>query len=147
MLDRMKRLLQNNDICVLATVSGDNPHCSLMAYVTDPDAGWVYMLTLRTSKKFHNLSRNPRVSLLVDTRVRTGLEARDKIQALTVYGTCRRQQDPQVRDEILGRILARHPHLTAFARHPEIEVLSIRPEAFLLLDGVTDAHYEELSAY
>ena len=35
MLERMKALAKEKDICVLATASGSNPYCSLMAYVTD----------------------------------------------------------------------------------------------------------------
>jgi len=144
MIDRMKRLLQENDLCVLATALDDKPHCSLMAYVTDEDAGWVYMLTHRASKKYQNLIRNPRASLLVDTRLQAGILARERIQALTVYGAFHEQRDVGTRNEIIRRVLRRHPHLGEFAGHPQIEVLAIRPSAFLLLDGVSDAQYQEL---
>jgi nitroimidazol reductase NimA-like FMN-containing flavoprotein (pyridoxamine 5'-phosphate oxidase superfamily) len=68
MIEKMKALVKRKDICVLATVSENNPHCSLMAYVTDNDCREIYMVTNRQSTKFRNLSANPLVSLLIDTR-------------------------------------------------------------------------------
>ena len=35
MLEKMKALLRENSLCVLATCSEGRPHCSLMTYVTD----------------------------------------------------------------------------------------------------------------
>jgi nitroimidazol reductase NimA-like FMN-containing flavoprotein (pyridoxamine 5'-phosphate oxidase superfamily) len=35
MLEAIKTLIQSRDVCELSTVSGGEPHCSLMSYVTD----------------------------------------------------------------------------------------------------------------
>lgn len=35
MLDLMRQMLTENDLCVLATANDNVPHCSLMAYVYD----------------------------------------------------------------------------------------------------------------
>ena len=35
MLKEMKTLARQKNICVLATVDGQKPYCSLMAYATD----------------------------------------------------------------------------------------------------------------
>ena len=68
MLERMKAVVREKDICVLATVSGDKPHCSLMAYAADDDCREIYMVTHRKTNKYKNLKENPAVSLLIDTR-------------------------------------------------------------------------------
>jgi len=68
MLEEMKALAKQKDICVLATVSDGNPHCSLMAYATDDDCREIYMITQKGTKKYKNLIKNPSVSLLIDTR-------------------------------------------------------------------------------
>lgn len=67
-LDRMKAIIRNNDICVLATTDGSRPHTSLMAYVWADDGLTIYLLTRKGTRKFRNLSSYPDVSLLVDTR-------------------------------------------------------------------------------
>jgi len=37
-----------------------------------------------------------------------------------------------------------HPHLKAFVSHPENEILRVRIKSFLLLNGLTEAHYAAL---
>ena len=64
----IQELLQANRTCVLATVSEGEPHCSLMSYATDDDCREIYMATHRDTKKYKNLTANPSVSLLIDTR-------------------------------------------------------------------------------
>ena len=39
MLKKMKKLVKDKDVCVLATVTENVPHCSLMSYVADRDTG------------------------------------------------------------------------------------------------------------
>jgi hypothetical protein len=41
-------------------------------------------------------------------------------------------------------LLERHPHLKAFFERPDAEVFSIRIASFLLMDGVTNAHFEAM---
>ena len=68
MLKEMKALVKDKNICVLATAAGGKPHCSLMAYVTDENCEEIYMVTLRSTRKYRNLTENPAVSLLIDNR-------------------------------------------------------------------------------
>ena len=51
MLDEMKTLAKHRDMCVLATVAGQKPYCSLMAYVTDENCEEIYMVTHKTTTK------------------------------------------------------------------------------------------------
>jgi nitroimidazol reductase NimA-like FMN-containing flavoprotein (pyridoxamine 5'-phosphate oxidase superfamily) len=59
MLERMKALAREKDICVLATLSGARPHCSLMAYATDDRCTEIYMITHRHTTKYRNLTKTP----------------------------------------------------------------------------------------
>ena len=59
MLERMKALVREKDICVLATVEGSKPHCSLMAYITDDNCLEFYLVTHRHTAKYRNLMENP----------------------------------------------------------------------------------------
>jgi heme iron utilization protein len=93
----MKKLAKEKDICVLATVSGTTPHCSLMAYTTDDDCSEIYMATYRSTKKFKNLMENPSVSLLIDTREEHNGSRRPEAKAMTVSGTLEKLEDDQKR--------------------------------------------------
>jgi len=144
MIDRMKKLAKENDICVLATVSGGKPHCSLMAYTTDDDCSEVYMATHRATKKFKNLMENPSVSLLVDTREEHRGSHGPDAKAMTISGVFEKLEDHQKEVWARARLLSRHPHLKEFLDHPDAEVICIKIRSFLLLDGLTDAHFEEI---
>ena len=144
MLEKMKDVMRSQDMCVLATVTGNKPHCSLMAYVTDEKCRTIYMITHRNTAKYRNLSANPSLSLLIDTRLVDGGEKRQKAKALTVSGTFERIEDSDERFNIMARFLERHVHLKTFASHPNAEVFAVRIQSLQLLDGVTDAYFETL---
>ena len=144
MLDKMKELVREKDICVLATSAQGTPHCSLMAYVTDPECNEIYMVTRKDTTKYKNLVDNPTVSLLIDTREEHPGSRRHHTQALTVDGVFRRIDNPTQRDSIRSTLLEHHPHMKSFLDQPEAEVFAIRITSFLLLDGITDSYYEEI---
>lgn len=144
MIEKMKALVKRKDTCVLATVSKNNPHCSLMAYVTDNDCREIYMVTNRQTTKFRNLSANPSVSLLIDTREEhTGINRRDA-QALTVSGVYHEIRDENKKARIRGKLIENHPHIKGLMDMPDTEIFCVRVASFLLLDGVSEAHFEAL---
>jgi nitroimidazol reductase NimA-like FMN-containing flavoprotein (pyridoxamine 5'-phosphate oxidase superfamily) len=141
MLAEMKKLAMGKNICVLATLDGNKPYCSLMAYATDEACTEIYMATHRSTKKFRNLTVNPAVSLMIDTR-----EAlpRSHAQALTVEGTCASITDAAKKQRVQSTLMAVHPHLKDFLDHPDNEILCVQINAFLLLKGLTEAHHATL---
>ena len=141
-LERMKSLVRSHDTCVLATVSEGRPHCSLMAYATDETCAEIYMVTHRTTGKYRNLTSNPHVSLLIDTREEHPGERRLEAQALTVEGAFRPIQDEEKRVFAEARLTASHPYLKDFMRNGDAEIFSVKVVSFLLLDGLSDAHFE-----
>jgi nitroimidazol reductase NimA-like FMN-containing flavoprotein (pyridoxamine 5'-phosphate oxidase superfamily) len=144
MIEIMKKLAKEKDICVLATVSGEKPHCSLMAYTTDDDCSEIYMATHRNTTKFKNLSENPSVSLLIGTREEHKGSHRPEAKAMTVSGAFQKLEDNQKKAWVKAGLLSRHPHLREFLEHPDAEVICIKIHSFLLLEGLTDAHFEEI---
>ena len=137
----MKSLLRKKNICVLATVSGGRPHCSLMAYTTDAHCRKIYMYTRRNTRKHANLTENRAVSILIDSR---GESDRRETLALTVAGEFEPVEDPQSKKRIQQDFLCAHPHLTELVDHCEAELVCIRIDSFLLLDGPDKADYAEV---
>jgi nitroimidazol reductase NimA-like FMN-containing flavoprotein (pyridoxamine 5'-phosphate oxidase superfamily) len=137
MLTEMKQLMKEQNLCVLATISGNQPYCSLMAYAANEEGTELYLATFRSSKKFSNLAENPAVSLLIDTREDA---PRALARALTVGGTCARIEDDTTQAFARARLLSIHPHLRDFLAHPDCELVCVRIGSFLLLKGLTEAH-------
>jgi len=143
MLDKMKELIRQKSICVLSTVSENRPHCSLMVYATDPECREFYMVTSRETQKFRNLIENPHVSLLIDSREKLGGTDAGRAHALTVSGRVEEIRDDKKRKDTTRLLLERHPHLGEFFQKDDTALLCVKAESFLLLKGLSEAHYEK----
>ena len=144
MIEKMKALAKQWDMCVLATVADGIPHCSLMAYVTDEDCREIYMVTKKKTKKYKNLIENPSVSLLIDTREEHSGIHRREAKALTVSGVSQEIGDKNKITMVRAKLLETHPHLQTFFDDPDVGIVGVKIKAFLLLDGLTEAHFEEI---
>lgn len=143
MLTEMKALVQKNKTCVLATVSGNKPHCSLMAYITDKNCEEIYMMTLRNTRKYKNLIENPKVSILIDTREES---PSTNVKALTVEGLYAAIESKEKRKKIQAKLLSVHPYLSDFIKHSDAEILRIEIRSFLLLKGLQEAYFESIKS-
>lgn len=144
MLEAIKTLIKSKDVCVLSTVSGGKPHCSLMSYVADEACSKFYMITLPGTKKYRNLEGNSAVSLLIDSREEDVDRRRKDIRALTVSGVFQELKDPSEEARILRQLLEKHPHLRELAESGRAKVFAVCVRSFQLLDGVSRSHFEEV---
>ena len=140
MIDKIRELVRGKETCVLATVTGGKPHCSLMSYVADPDCRRIFMVTHRQTKKYSNLIENPWVSILIDTREEDPGGDVGRKKALTISGTFQ-NLDPGKKDEVRKKFLKKHPQLRDLVDDPETEIFSIRVQSFQLLEGLRDSYY------
>jgi nitroimidazol reductase NimA-like FMN-containing flavoprotein (pyridoxamine 5'-phosphate oxidase superfamily) len=144
MLDKMKEIIRKNDLCVLATASEGRPHCSLMSYVSDEEVTEIYMVSHRETRKYINITRNPEVSLLIDTREVNSRGRGGRIKALTVEGVYKPLNDPVKRDSVRLLLMEKNPGLMHFLDDPAAEIFSISLKSFQLLDGVQDVFIEKI---
>ena len=144
MLKKMKKLVKDKDVCVLATVLDNVPHCSLMSYVPDRDCREIYMITQKGTKKFRNLAANRAVSLLIDSREEDCGADRARIKALTVSGVFSTIGDKAKKKLVRQKLLKKHPQLQPFAEDPDAEVFTVKVKSFQLLDGVKDSYFEKV---
>jgi nitroimidazol reductase NimA-like FMN-containing flavoprotein (pyridoxamine 5'-phosphate oxidase superfamily) len=143
MLDKMKELIKEKNVCVLSTVSDNKPHCSLMVYATDSDCREFYMVTSRETQKFRNLADNPNVSLLIDSREKFKGPNRNEANALTVSGRIDEIRDDKKKRDVSRLLLERNPYLEELFQQEDTAVLCVKADSFLLLKGLSEAHYEE----
>jgi len=144
MLEEMKAMVKEKDMCVLATVSGGMPHCSLMTYVCDDECREIYMVTQKDSQKYRNLLENQSVSLLIDSREDHTGSSRRNAKAMTVSGTFKTIENESDKEKAGNRLLETHPHLEVFFDDPDTEVFCVSISSFLLLDGLKDAYFEKV---
>jgi nitroimidazol reductase NimA-like FMN-containing flavoprotein (pyridoxamine 5'-phosphate oxidase superfamily) len=144
MIQRMFDLIREMDTCVLATLRQGRPYCSLMGYFPDEGCRRIYMMTDRTTTKYSNISDNPNVCILIDTRERQKAKAPSETLALTVSGICRVVSEKDERDAALMGLLKRHPDLAHLAGSPSAEILCVDISSLLLLEGIEKSYFAEL---
>ena len=64
---------------------------------------------------------------------------------MTVEGIFKKITVPEKAQKARRKLLSDHPHLSEFMGHPEAEVFQIKIKSFLLLKGLTQASFEDLS--
>ncbi len=138
----IKELIENNLVCVLATVSGASPHCSLMSYAADADCQEIYMVSQKNTKKYQNLTKNPAVSLLIDSRETSHLRGKKRSLALTVTGIFQKDTPEEKKQVIRELLREKHPDLRALLDDPDAEIVVVKIKALQLLDGISNAYFE-----
>lgn len=129
-LQLINQLIQSKGLCVLATSDGLKPHTSLMNYFVDHAAMKFYFLSSRDSRKNKNLGKCPHVSLLIDRR--------NENVALTIEGVYSPIRKEQTVEAITNLFVLRHPHLKAFAEHPDTVLIRIEAREGQLMMGIDD---------
>lgn len=127
----LKDLFDSQPLAVLATQSDGQPYTNLVAFTFSRDLHSLFFATTQSTRKFANLSADPRVSMLVDNRTNNPSDFR-WAKAVTVTGKAERI-DKEKEVEIAGAYLDKHPHLKDFLESPSCALIRIRVETYFLV--------------
>lgn len=130
--DRLGVLLARRPFAVLATMNGDAPHQSVVAFACD-EADTLYFATPRASRKWEDLSRSQRVSVLVDDRTHTPADLHSATAA-SAAGTASVCTDCD-RDRARDALVARHPQLDEFVDSPSTDLFRLSIESWYVVSG------------
>jgi nitroimidazol reductase NimA-like FMN-containing flavoprotein (pyridoxamine 5'-phosphate oxidase superfamily) len=119
----LKGLFSSQRFAVLATDDGGQPYTSLMAFAATGDMKRIVVVTDRGTRKFANMQKNPRVSLMVDSRENKGEDTQEAV-AVTVVGKAR-EASGEARRRALRLVTARHPYMKDFTAAPSSAVMVI----------------------
>lgn len=136
--DILKELCRNQPLAVLATAAGSAPYANLVAVTFAPDLRHLFFATSRTTRKWRNLSSNPRVSLLIDNRSNRDF---NQAAAATILGTAKELIGVD-REEGQNLYLAKHPHLTDFLAGPDCALFQMTIEQIYLV-----TRFQEVSQF
>jgi nitroimidazol reductase NimA-like FMN-containing flavoprotein (pyridoxamine 5'-phosphate oxidase superfamily) len=128
----LRELFQAQQLAVLATREDDGqPYASLMAFAASGDLRQLLLVTSRSTRKYANLSADPRVSLLIDSRSHQSSDVHEAV-AVTVLGEAEEVIGAE-RDGLLANYLAKHPHLESFATSPSCALLRVWVRSYYLV--------------
>jgi nitroimidazol reductase NimA-like FMN-containing flavoprotein (pyridoxamine 5'-phosphate oxidase superfamily) len=127
----VKNLLDSQRLAVLATSASGQPYTSLIAFAATGDMQEIIFATSRATRKFANLSTEPRVSLLMDDRSNRETDF-GQASAVTVLGTAAEALGRE-RERLLSLFLAKHPTLEEFVTAPACALIRVQVEKYLLV--------------
>ena len=131
--EEVKRALQElfaaQKLAVLATCDeGGHPYTSLMAFAATDNLDRLLLATERSSRKFANLSTEPRVALLIDSRSNRDSDLQEAL-AVTVMGRAEEVERAE-KGGLLQLYVAKHPQLEAFVTSPSCALISVQVEVY-----------------
>ncbi len=134
--DEIRDLLDGQRLAVLATSLQGHPYTTLVAFVPCPDLSQLCFATLRTTRKFANLSSDSRISLLIDNRSNDAEDFRTAL-AVTALGNAKEIAESE-REEWARLYLARHPSLHAFIAAPSCALFRVEVSRYCLVRRFQD---------
>lgn len=128
----ISELFESQSLAVLSTQKNDQPYSSLVAFAASAELKYFYFLTPKTTRKYENLTVNPKVSILVnDSRNR----ADDIYNAISVTGTGVSEVIDKVSErKALDMYLKKHPHLKDFSKAPTTAFIRITMKRYFMVN-------------
>jgi len=129
--DDLIEFFHSQPLAVLATQGGGQPYGSLVAFASPHDLKYLILSTTRSTRKYANLSSDPRVAMLVDNRSNNPSDLRF---ARAVTATGRAEEVTKDKSEkMMKTYLNKHPHFKEFVSSPSSALLKIRVEAYYVV--------------
>lgn len=140
----LREMLAGQLFAVLSTVGGEQPYANLVGFAASPDLSRIYFATSRSTRKFSNLERNPKASLLVDNRSNRAADLR-RAAAATALGEVE-ELDPSQESEFKELYLAKQPHLEDFVFSPNTARLCLWVKVYYVVSRFQNVFEFKVSA-
>lgn len=123
-LDRLHVLDKMQPHAVLATDSDGQPYTSIISYTLTPDMRGVLFTTPKSTRKYRNILKNKRVSLLIDSRTNTAQDYMGA-EAVTILGNAYQVRKGKRWTELVEIFLKKHPGLREIIESSETALVLI----------------------
>lgn len=128
---QIREVLKSQRLAVLSTHGNGHPYASLIAFTVSDDLKQILFATMRSTRKFSNLSAEENVSLLVDTRRNRPTDFMTAV-AITVIGTAH-EVPAEDRERLTSAHVAKHPSLASFVASPTCALLAVEVKKYYLV--------------
>jgi nitroimidazol reductase NimA-like FMN-containing flavoprotein (pyridoxamine 5'-phosphate oxidase superfamily) len=140
----LKNLFSSQRLAVLATQSRGRPYGNLVAFMATDDLKHFLFATTRATRKYANISKNPKVAMVVDNRSN---EESDFHQAAAVTATGVVKEIVGPEKEVFKKLyLSKHPYLKGFVSSPTCALLKVEVETYTVVNrfqNVVELHIKK----
>ena len=128
----LKDLFSSQRLAVLATQSRGRPYGNLVAFMATDDLKHLLFATTRATRKFVNISKNPKVAMVVDNRSNEESDFH-QAAAVTATGVVKEVVGPE--KEVFQKLyLSKHPYLKDFVSSPTCALLKVEVETYTIVN-------------
>ena len=128
----LKDLFSSQRLAVLATQSRGRPYGNLVAFMATDDLKYLLFATTRATRKFVNISKNPKVAMVVDNRSNEESDFH-QAAAVTATGVVKEVVGPE--KEVFQKLyLSKHPYLKDFVSSPTCALLKVEVETYTIVN-------------
>ena len=128
---QIRELFTTEKLAVLSTHHSGQPYANLIAFVGKENLKEIFFVTPRTTRKFVNLSVDPRVAILINSSMNMESDFHEAV-AVTALGNAK-EIDGTEKEDVLGLYLRKHPYLEAFATSPTCALVGITITTYVMV--------------
>jgi nitroimidazol reductase NimA-like FMN-containing flavoprotein (pyridoxamine 5'-phosphate oxidase superfamily) len=129
----IETLFSGQLLAVLSTSSPDgHPYASLVCVVAEEDLSGIYFATSRATRKFSNLTAEPRAAMLVDNSQNRKSDIYEAM-AVTAVGTAQEISGPEA-EAARSSYCRRHPQLESFVSAPTTALIRMEVNVYYLVN-------------
>ncbi len=133
--EKLGRLLNSQFLAALASEGEGQPYLNLVAFAVDGSLREIYFPTPRSTRKYANLSRNPRAALMVDNRTEMAADLSSGMAA-TALGRVEELGGEKLSEA--GRLyLSRNSGVGDLLAQDDTALLSLKVERYICVLGVS----------
>ena len=127
----LRELFSSQPLAVLATQCNGQPYGNLVAFAATEDLKVLLFATARGTRKFANITTDPRVAMVMDSRTNQKADFQRAV-AVTATGIAE-EVDSTERDHLLKLYLSKHPHLKKFVKSPNNVLLKVKVDTYFVV--------------
>ena len=128
---KLNSVLSSQNLGVLATSGEEFPYTSLVGIVPDEALKSIIFATMRQTRKYGNLKRNPKVSILINSSTNSADDFKDAV-SITVLGTATDVPEDEL-ESIKKIYLSKFPFLEDFVKDPACVLVKVKVAKFIVV--------------
>ncbi len=139
--DLLQKLFSSQLLAVLGTQSSLGPYGNLVAFAATDDIKNLIFATTRSTRKYENLIKTPRVCMVMGNRSNCEIDFHEAV-AVTATGTVKDINGSE-RVYLQKVYLEKHPYLVDFVAAPTCALLRVNVETYYIVrefQQVTELH-------
>ena len=126
--ERLKSLMKEQKLGVLATFHEDEPYTNLVAFVTSDDLKHIFFVTPVSTRKYSYLSLSKKASMMIDNRSN---DESDFLDAMAANATGE-VREIEKSDDIKELYLEKHAFLSGFIQSPSSALMRIDVKKYIV---------------